>query len=127
MDDLPTTHKHFVTLKYFVLLNGKLLTGEVTHTNVIAGKEHRSVMYVPPKVLVRFNDNKAVTAVSVQNIAVQILQQGTVKDEVSLNRAPANWYSSIPAVNGFLYNKDQTPFAALYWDRYELIKPSTAR
>ena len=116
-----------VTLKYYILVNGKLLTGEVIHTNIIAGKEHRSVMYVPPRALLRFNNNRTVTATTIENIAVQIVQQGTVKDEVSLNRAPAQWYSSIPAVSGFVLNKNETPFAALYWDRYEQIKASPAR
>jgi hypothetical protein len=29
--------------------NGKLLTGEVTHTNIPAGHENRSVTYMPPR------------------------------------------------------------------------------
>src|SRR5436309_13075022 len=33
-----------LTLKYFILVNGKLLTGEVTHVNIPAGCENRSVM-----------------------------------------------------------------------------------
>ena len=28
-----------LTLKYFILVNGKLLTGEVTHVNIPAGRE----------------------------------------------------------------------------------------
>lgn len=111
-----------LTLKYFILVNGKLLTGEVTHTNVMAGRERRSVMYIPPRALARFNDNRPVTTITVQNIAVQIVQQGSVKDEMSLTRAPAQWYSSLPAVNGFVLNKNETPFAPIYWDRYEQIK-----
>src|SRR5207248_3883148 len=42
-----------LTLRYFILVNGKLLTGEVTHTNVAGGREHRSVMYIPPQGLGR--------------------------------------------------------------------------
>jgi hypothetical protein len=38
-----------LTFKYFILLNGKLLTGEVTHVNIGAGRENRSVMYVSPR------------------------------------------------------------------------------
>src|SRR5438270_13532739 len=29
-------------LKYFILVNGKLLTGEVTHVNIAAGRDNRS-------------------------------------------------------------------------------------
>jgi hypothetical protein len=114
-----------LTFKYFILLNGRLLTGEVTHTNVPAGRDNRSVMYVSPRTLARFLNNLPVTPNSVQNIAVQIVQQGAVKSELSLVRAPAQWFSAIPQVTGFVLNKNETPFAPLYWDRYEQIKAPT--
>ena len=111
-----------LTFRYFILYNGRLLTGEVTHTNVEAGRGNRSVMYVSPRTLARFGSNQTVTAASFQNIAVQIVQQGAVKDEQSLARAPAQWFSTMPQVTGFVLNKNETPFASLYWDRYEQIK-----
>jgi hypothetical protein len=111
-----------VTFKYYVAINNKVLTGEVTHSNIAAGSENRSVMYVPPKVLIRFNNGRPVTTASIQNIAVQIAQQGAVKDEASLTRAAGKWYTTLPQVPGLLLNKDETPFAPLYWDRYEQIK-----
>jgi len=111
-----------LTFKYFILINGKLLTGEVTHADIVAGRENRSVMYVPPKALLRFLNNRPMTPTSVQNIAVQIVQQGTVKDELNLVRAAAQWYTTIPALSGFVLNKNETPFAPLYWDRYERIR-----
>src|SRR5256885_5865659 len=48
-----------LTFKYFILLNGKLLTGEVTHINVAAGRENRSVVYVSPRSLARIMGNRA--------------------------------------------------------------------
>lgn len=42
-----------LTFKYFILFNGRLLTGEVTHINVAARRENRSVMYVSPRTLAR--------------------------------------------------------------------------
>jgi hypothetical protein len=111
-----------LTFKYYILFNGSLLTGEVTHVNIPAGGENRSVMYVPPRVLARFANNRPITENLCQNIAVQILQQGTVKAEASLNRAAPQWFSTLPQVSGFVLNKNQTPFAPLYWDRYEQIK-----
>lgn len=111
-----------LTLKYFILLGGKLLTGEVTHVGVLAGRENRSVMYVSPKGIARCMGNQPVTANSVQNITVQIGQKGSVKDELNLARAPAQWYTTIPALAGLVLNKNETPFAPLYWDRYEQIK-----
>lgn len=111
-----------LTFKYFILINGKLLTGEVTHVNVAAGRENRSVMYVSPRGLARFMGNRAVTPNAIQNVAVQILQQGAIKDEMSFARTPGQWYAGLPALSGFVLNKNETPFAPLFWDRYEQIK-----
>jgi hypothetical protein len=111
-----------LTFKYHILFNGKLLTGEVTHINILSGRDKRSVMYVSPNALTRLSDNRPITANTCQNVGVQIVQQGTVKDESSLVRAQPQWYAAMPQVSGFLLNKNQTPFAPLYWDRYEQIK-----
>jgi hypothetical protein len=112
-----------VVFKYYVAINGRVLTGEVTHVNIMAGRGLRSVIYANPKVLARFNGGRAVTATNIQNVAVQIVQQGTVKDESSMMRAPnPKWFTTLPQVPGLLLNKNETPFAPLYWDRYEQIK-----
>jgi hypothetical protein len=111
-----------VTFRYYIGINGRVLTGEVTHTNISPGKGMRSVIYAPPKVLERFNGGRPVTANAIQNIAVQIVQGGTVKDEANMSRAAAKWYAALPQVPGLLLNKNETPFAPLYWDRYEQIK-----
>ncbi len=113
-----------LTFKYYILFNGNLLTGEVTHVNIPAGRENRSVMYVSPRALTRFGNNRPIVANSFQNIAVQIVQGGAVKDELSLARAPAQWFAAMPQISGFVLNKNETPFAPLYWDRYEQIKVS---
>jgi hypothetical protein len=115
-----------LTFKYFILLNGRLLTGEVTHVNIGAGRENRSVMYVTPRSLARLLGNKAITESAIQNIAVQILHKGAIQNELSFTRAAPQWYASLPPLPGLLLNKNETPFAPLYWDRYEQIKP-TAR
>jgi hypothetical protein len=114
-----------LTFKYYILVNGKLLTGEVTHVNIAGGRDIRSVMYVSPKTLLRAMDNRPVGPNSIQNIAVQIVQQGAVKSELSLDRAAPNWFASLPQVTGVVLNKNETPFAPLYWDRYEQIKAPT--
>jgi len=113
-----------LTFKYFILLNGRLLTGEVTHANIAAGRENRSVMYVSPRNLARLLGNKAVTESAIQNIAVQILHKGAIQNELSFTRAAPQWYASVPPLTGLLLNKNETPFAPLYWDRYEQIKPA---
>jgi hypothetical protein len=111
-----------LTFKYYILFNGNLLTGEVTHVNILSGRGKRSVMYVSPNALDHFSGNRPITPEACQNVAVQIVQQDSVKSEASLARAQAQWYAALPQVSGFVLNKDQTPFAPLYWDRYEQIK-----
>jgi hypothetical protein len=111
-----------LTVKYFILFNGRLLTGEVTHTKIPAGRENRSVIYVTPKTLERLMPGRTVTNAALQNIAVQLSQRGVIKDELSLTRAPAQWYLAMPQIAGLTLNKNETPFAALYWDRYLEIK-----
>jgi len=113
-----------LTVKYNVLFNGNLFTGEVTHVNVAAGRDRRSVIYMPPRVVARYAGNRALAPNSVQNVAVQIVQQGVVKDELSLARSQPQWYAALPANSGLLLNKNETPFAPLLWDRYEQIKTS---
>lgn len=111
-----------VTFKYYILINGKLLTGEVTHVNVLAGREHYSVMYVPPHALAHVMGNRPANSNSVENIAVQVLHKGEVKDELSLARGRPEWFTSLPALTGLVLNKNETPFAPLFWDHYEQVK-----
>ena len=113
-----------LTVRYFIAVNGSVLTGEVTHMNVAGGRTARSVMYVPPQALARVMGNRPLAASSIQNIAVQIVQQGSVKDEQSMVRATPQWYKGLPSLSGLVLNKNETPFAPLYWDRYEQIKAS---
>ena len=110
-----------LTLRYFVLFNGRLFTGEVTHINIDGGL-NRSVMYLLPIALARFGGNRALLPNAFQNIAVQIAHGGAIQDESSIARAPVQWFASLPPISGFMLNKNETPFAPLYWDRYTQIK-----
>ena len=111
-----------LALKYYILFSGRLLTGEVTHVNIASGL-NRSVMYVLPVALARFAGNRPLLPNTIQNIAVQIVQGGSVKDEMSVVRAPGRWFAALPLFAGFVLNKNETPFAPLCWDRYTQIKP----
>ena len=37
------------------------------------------------------------------------------------------FFAQTEQVPGFVLNKSQTPFANLWWDRYETVKPNTGR
>ena len=114
-----------LTFKFFVAINGKVLSGEVTNVNILAGREHWTVMYVPPHALAHLLQGRAATTTSIENIAVQLVQKGEVKDELSLARAKPQWFADFPAVTGSLLRKDETPFAPLFSDFYEQVKPAS--
>ena len=111
-----------LTFRYLILVNETVLSGEVTHVNIAAGPEQRSVMYVSPRALTRCVGNRTPTPALVRNICVQIVHGGATQDELSMIRGKPDWYSNQPRVTGLLLNKNQTPFAPLYWDRYAQIK-----
>ena len=109
-----------LTFKYTLQIEGKLLDGEVTYVAVGKDKEHFAVMYVSPKAIKQLTGGKALTASSIENVWVDVLRQGQKLDQTAPFKpgAPKN----VAHVNGFVLRKDQTPFAPLFYDRYEEIK-----
>jgi hypothetical protein len=117
-----------VTFHYNILLAGTLLVGEVTHVDVLPGQSLFSVMYVAPRALLTVLHGQPLTTSTVQNIDVQILRPGVgapLADKML--RAGAPFYNTMQQVQGMVLNKNQTPFAYLWWDRYEPIKPANAQ
>jgi hypothetical protein len=112
-----------VKIKYFVVVGGQLLVGEVTHLNVSAGRNLYSVMYVAPRTLSALLRGQPPNVNSIQNVYIQIM-----KPDGSGVAAEKYLKGPFPAANmkpgpGELLNKPQTPFANLWWDRYEMVKP----
>ncbi len=110
-----------LTFKYTIQIEGKLLDGEVTYVAVAKDKEHFAVMYVSPKAIKQLTGGKALTAGSIENVWVDVTRQGQKLDPQTAafkGGAPKN----VPHVSGFVLRKDQTPFAPLFYDRYEEIK-----
>lgn len=112
-----------LTLKYYILMNGKVLTGEVRHVNVLAGRELYSCVYMPPHALAYVLGSRPPNTTSVENVAVQVLEKGAVKDELSMARARPQWFASLPTLPGLVLDKSETPFAPLFWGYYEQVKP----
>jgi hypothetical protein len=113
-----------MTVKYYILVNGTLLAGEVTHVNIPKSRELYSVMYVSPRTLARLlGANKPATANAIGDVGVQLLIKGQVVAEMSTKSGyAAEWWQQMQQTTGLLLNKNETPFAPLYWDRYEAIK-----
>lgn len=114
-----------IQFTYYVLVRAKnprpneppqrLFKGEVSYINVAKGR-HKSDMYLHPSTLARFGD--------VQAIAVLISVQGRL---VAMESKPASnqrWWEQLQPQDGVLLNRMQTPFAMLYFDDYEAVKPA---
>jgi hypothetical protein len=108
-----------LTFAFSALIGKELLTGEVTYVNISKGKDHWAVMYISPKALDKLLGGKPVTGAEIENIWVEVNKNGQVLDKTSLK--PGN-IPNVAKHPGFLLNKMQTPFAPLYYDRYEDIK-----
>lgn len=109
-----------LTFNYTLMIEGKLLDGTVTHINVPKGRDRYSVMYVAPRTLEKLTGGKALSASSIQNVWVQITRQG---QPLAAEGYPKN--VSIPPMQhiaGMVLNKSETPFAPLFFDRYEAIR-----
>lgn len=109
-----------ITVEYLVSINGKLCPGRVTHVNVPKGKNHYSVMYISPRNLDRLTGGKQLNNAMVDNIWVTISKQGQkLAEKAMVPKAVPN----LPRIENMLSTKSDTPFAALWWDRYEAVKP----
>ena len=108
-----------LTIQYIVLLNGKLLPGEVTHVNIPKGNNRYSVMYISPRSIDRITAGKALTQGMIDNIWVKVTKSGQLLGETSLKKAAV---PNLPQVPDQLVKKSETPFQVLWWDRYEAVK-----
>jgi hypothetical protein len=109
-----------LTFKYTIQIEGKLLDGDVTYAAINEGKDHYAVMYVSPKAIDALTGGKALTPAAINNVWVDVMKAGQkMSPTVSMKPGPI---PNLPHVSGLVLNKDETPFAPLYYDRYETIK-----
>ena len=116
MDDL--------TFTYYIVSQNKagkftLFRGDVTYVNIQKGK-HRSDMYLHPSTIARYG--------VVQRVGVVVSSQGRVLAMESLpSTGSPRWWEQLTPLDGYALNRMQTPFAMIYFDDYEAIKPATAK
>ena len=108
-----------LTFAYTVGIENRLLDGTVTHVNIPKGRDRYSVMYVAPRALEKLTGGKPLTAGSIQNVWVIVSRQGQVLDQQAFKPGPI---PNLPHTAGLVLNKNETPFAPLFFDRYEAIK-----
>jgi hypothetical protein len=111
-----------LTFTFTIMIEKKLLTGQVTHINIPKGREHFSVMYVAPRTLEKLTGGKPLTGSSIENVWVTVERQGMKLDQPQSYKPGA--IPNLPQLTGLVLNKDETPFAPLFYDRYEPIKKS---
>ncbi len=100
-----------------------LLTREITHVNVPIGEEIFSSVYLSPSSIRRITGNFRNPARSIEFVGYEVLFNGDVIAHASNRGAPDRWWAmpsdrisasdSVP-----LMTKPETPFAAMWWDRY---------
>ena len=112
-----------LTFAYTILVENTLLTGSVTHVNIPPGRDHYSVVYVSPRSLEKLTGGKPLTSASIQNVWVTVTRQGQILDQAAAPKKVA--IPNLPQTAGLVLNKGETPFAPLFFDRYEAIKATT--
>lgn len=118
-----------VAFHYSVAIAGKLLVGDQTIQDVPAGQSLYTVVYVAPRTLTTMLKGTPVTVNALQNAQVLIQRPGVAAPLASKlqKEGGAAFFQQAQQIPGFVLNKAQTPFANLWWDRYETVKPNTAR
>ena len=115
-------------MHYSVLIAGTMLVGDQTLVDVPAGRNLFTIAFVAPKTIATLLRGQPLTSASIQNIDVQILRPGISQPLANkmLKDGPA-FYTTMQQVPGFVLNKSQTPYAPLWYDRYETVKETTRR
>ena len=108
-----------LTFNFVIGVEKKLLDGTVTHITIPKDREHFTVMYVAPRVLDKLTGGKPLTSGSIDNVWVTVTHQGQLLDSAAFHPGPI---PNLPHLSGMVLNKNETPFAPLYFDRYEAIK-----
>ena len=118
-----------VAFHYDFAINGKLLTGDQTVVDVQPGQSLFTSVYVAPRTLSTLLKGQPLTVNTLQNARVQIQRPGVAAPlAVKFQKeGGANFFSTAQQIPGFVLNKAQTPFANLWWDRYETVRPAQTR
>lgn len=103
-----------------------LLSKTVTHINVPLNEDVYSSIYLSPASVTRLTGSPRNGKNAVEFVGYEILVNGEVKAS-DTNKGSAGWWKSssekLSATDTVpLLSKDETPFAAMWWDRYADVK-----
>ncbi len=112
------------TFTYYIVMRNRnpgqgeseynMFQGEVTYMNIRRGRDLQSTVYLHPSTLERYGD--------VFRTAVVVRSQGRILAIESEPRADDRWWERLPPSTGYVLNRNQTPFAVVNPDDYEMIK-----
>lgn len=121
-----------VVVKWYVVIKNQegkgywLLSKDITHINVPVDEDIYTACYLSPNTLKRITGNDRAGKSSVDRVGIEVLVNGTKVGEQSSKDKPGWWAISSPSIartDKFpLLDKNETPFKALWWDRYAEIK-----
>ena len=110
--------------KYYVAIRTdegtKVLTGDVTHVNVVAGESVFSSAYVSPTTLGKITgDYRRFQTSAVQGVGVEVFYKGVSVGGTST--AGGRFWETLAPEPGVI-GKNESPFALLWIDRYADVK-----
>lgn len=111
-----------VEIRYNVLMKGDkpkkdiMLAGSVVYVHVAGGKDHVSIMYIPPQAINRYG--------GVLRVRAELWYNGILQDDVQWPRTAGKtpWWTRIKPAYGSLFNRFYTPFEHEAQVREEVIK-----
>ena len=131
-DAAPEFTDELVFNYYALTADNHLLVGHVNHVSILKGHDLHSVMYISPKSIVKIMQHKAPPTgeLPLTQVTVTISKPGVAAAIAMGNLkgvGQGEWWATMKQEDGFLMNKGETPFAPLFWDYYETVKPAGAR
>jgi hypothetical protein len=120
-----------VTVKWYVAVDNPdakgviKLTKTINHLNVPVDEEIFSSVYLSPSAIKRLTGKDKAGKSSVRAVGVEVLVDGEKIGQASEKQKEGWWNAgslSDQSDKFPLLNKDETPFAMLWWDRYAEIQ-----
>jgi len=122
-----------LTFKFYVAVQnstGKgyfLLSKDVEYINVALDKELYASVYLSPSAVERLTGSDNVNPSVVDVVGVEVTYEGRVVAQTTTKLQEGWWKAQSPNLvpnDKFpLLNKNETPFASLWWDRFAEIRP----
>ena len=128
-----------LTFNYYVNYSDRpaldrLFVGHVSHVNIAKGSGLHSAMFISPKTIQRILQKASKSFVPsnfpITQVTVTITRPGVAAPIAVAHYkqgAQGEWWATMKQEDGFLMNKSETPFAPLFWDYYEAVKPAAGR